>query len=80
MFDDNNLRMWRKEAIPPMFKDASIIHLYTWQRIPHVCDSHGNISVLSIVGILLSRVNEHIDQTSLLMSYSILTAFCNNLF
>ena len=32
--------MWRKEAIPQEFKDASIIHLYKRKGNPQVCDNH----------------------------------------
>ena len=32
------LCMWRKEAIPQDFKDASIIHLYKRKGNPQVCD------------------------------------------
>ena len=32
--------MWRKEAIPQDFKDASIIHLYKRKGNPQVCDYH----------------------------------------
>ena len=42
--------MWRKEAIPQEFKDASIIHLYKRKGNPQVCDNHRGISLLSIAG------------------------------
>ena len=59
--------MWRKEAIPQEFKDASIIHQYNWQGNAQVCDNHRGISLLSIAGnilakILLNRLNKHLDQ------------------
>ena len=59
--------MWRKEAIPQDFKDASIIHLYKRKGNPQVCDNHRGISLLSIVGkklakILLNRLHAHLDQ------------------
>ena len=62
--------MWRKEAIPQEFKDASIIHLYKRKGNPQVCD-HRGISLLSIAGkilakILLNRLNVHLDQTGLI--------------
>ena len=65
--------MWRKEAIPQEFKDASIIHLYKRKGNPQVCDNHRGISLLSIAGkilakILLNRLNAHLDQTGLLFS------------
>ena len=61
--------MWRKEAIPQDFKDASIIHLYKRKGNPQVCDNRG-ISLLSIAGkilakILLNRLNAHLDQAGL---------------
>ena len=63
--------MWRKEAIPQEFKDASIIHLYKRKGNPQVCDNHRGISLLSIAGkilakILLNRLNVHLDQTGLI--------------
>ena len=59
--------MWRKEAIPQEFKDASIIHLYKRKGNPQVYDNHRGISLLSIAGkllakILLNRLNVHLDQ------------------
>ena len=42
--------MWRKEAIPQEFKDASIIHLFKRKGNPQLCDNHCGISVLSIAG------------------------------
>ena len=59
--------MWRKEAIPQYFKDASIIHLYKRKGNPQVCDNHRGISLLSIAGkilakILLNRLNSHLGQ------------------
>ena len=63
--------MWRKEAIPQDFKDASIIHLYKRKGNPQVCDNHRGISLLSIAGkilakILLNRLNAHLDQAGLI--------------
>ena len=63
--------MWRKEAIPQEFKDASIIHLYKRKGNPQVCDNHRGIALLSIAGkilakILLNRLNVHLDQTGLI--------------
>ena len=37
--------MWRKDAIPQDFKDASIIHLYKQKGHPEVCDNHRGISL-----------------------------------
>ena len=39
--------MWRKEAIPQEFKDASIIHLYKRKGNPQFCDNHRGISLIS---------------------------------
>ena len=63
--------MWRKEAIPQEFKDASIIHLFKRKGNPQLCDNHRDISLLSIAGkglarVLLNRLNEHLEQAGLL--------------
>ena len=63
--------MWRKEAIPQEFKDATIIHLFKRKGNPLVCDNHQSISLLSFAGkilarILLNRLNEHLEQSGLL--------------
>ena len=63
--------MWRKEAIPQEFKDATIIHLFKRKENPQVCDNHRDISLLSIAGkilarVLLNRLNEHFEQSGLL--------------
>ena len=63
--------MWRKEAIPREFKDASIIHLYKRKGNPQVCDILRGISLLCIAGkilvkILLNRLNVHLDQKGLI--------------
>ena len=60
--------MWRKEAIPQEFKDATIIHLFKRRGNPQVCDSHRGISLLSIAGkilarVLLNRLNEHLERS-----------------
>ena len=47
--------MWRKEAIPQDFKDASIIRLYKRKGNPQVCDNHRGISLLSIAGKILAK-------------------------
>ena len=39
--------MWRKDAIPQEFKDASIIHLYNRKGNPQVCDNHRGISLIN---------------------------------
>ena len=62
--------MWRKEAIPQDFKDASIIHPYKRKGNPQGCDNHRGISLLSISGkilanILLDRLNAHLYQAVL---------------
>ena len=63
--------MWRKEAIPQEFKDASIILLFKRKGNPNLCDYHRGISLLSIAGkvlarVLLNRLNEHLEQSGLL--------------
>ena len=63
--------MWRKEAIPQEFKDATIIHVFKRKRNPQVCDNHRDISLVSIAGkilarVLLNRLNEHLEQSGLL--------------
>ena len=63
--------MWRKEAFPQDFKDASIIHLYKRKGNPQVSDNHRGISLLSIAGqilakILLNRLNAHLDKAGLI--------------
>ena len=60
--------MWRKEAIPEEFKDATIIHLFKRKGNPQVCDNHRGISLLSIAGkilarIVLNRLNEHLERS-----------------
>ena len=64
--------MWRKEAIPQEFKDATIIHLFKRKGNPQVCDNHRGISLLSVAGkilvrVLLNRLNEHLEQSGLLL-------------
>ena len=63
--------MWRKEAIPQEFKDATIIHLFKRKGNPKVCDNHRGTSLLSIAGkilarVLLNRLNEHLERSGLL--------------
>ena len=63
--------MWKKEAIPQKFKDATIIHLFKTKWNPQVCDNHRGISLLSVAGkilarVLLNRLNEHLEQSGLL--------------
>ena len=63
--------MWRKEAIPQEFKDATIIHLFKKKGNPQVCDNHRGISLLSVAGNILARVplnrlNEHLERSGLL--------------
>ena len=64
--------MWRKEAIPQEFKDATIIHLFKRKGNPQVCAYHRGISLLAIAGkilaiVLLNRLNEHLEQSGLLL-------------
>ena len=63
--------MWRKDAIPREFKDASNIHIYKRKGNPQVCDNHRCITLLCIAGkilakILLNRLNFHLDQKGLI--------------
>ena len=63
--------MWRKDAIPKEFKDASMIHLFKRKGNPQLCDNHRGISLLSTAGKvlargLLNRLNEHLEQSGLL--------------
>ena len=68
--------MWREEAIPQEFKDASVnygllIHLYKRKGNLQVCDNHRGISPLCIAGkilakIMLNRLNVHLDQKRLI--------------
>ena len=58
-------RMWRKEAIPQDFNDASIIHLYKRKGNPQACDNHRGICWEDTGKILLNRVNGHLDQARL---------------
>ena len=63
--------LWRKEAIPQEFKDATIIHLFKRKGNLQVCDNHRGISLLSIAGkilawVLLNRLNEHLERSGLL--------------
>ena len=63
--------MWRKEAIPQEFKDATIIHLFKRNGTPQVCDHHRGVSLLSIAGkilarVLLNRLNVQLEWSGLL--------------
>ena len=63
--------MWRKEAIPQEFRDATIIHLFKRKGNSQVCDNHRGISLLSVAGkilarVLLNRLNEYLEQSGLL--------------
>ena len=42
--------LWRKEAIPQEFKDASVIHLFKLKGNPQICDNHRDIFLLSTAG------------------------------
>ena len=58
--------MWKKEAIPQEYKDASIIHLFNRKGNPHLCVNHCVSSFLSIAGkvlarVLLNQLNEHLE-------------------
>ena len=63
--------MWRKEAIPQEFKDTIIILLFKRKGNLQVSDNHRGISLLSIAGkilarVLLTRLNEYLEQSGLL--------------
>ena len=63
--------MWRKEAIPQEFKDATIIRLFKRKGNPQVCDNHRGIFLLSIAGkilagVLMNRLNEYLERSGLL--------------
>ena len=63
--------MWKKEATPQEFKNATMIHLFKRKGDPHVCDNQRGISLLLIAGkilatVLLNRLNEHLKQSGLL--------------
>ena len=47
--------MWREEAIPQEFKDASITHLFNRKGNLQLCDNHRDISLLSIAETDLAR-------------------------
>ena len=68
--------MWRKEAIPQEFKDASVIHLFKRKGNSQLCDNHRGISLLTIAGkvlarVLLNRLNEHLEQSGHLPENSV---------
>ena len=63
--------MWRKEAVPQDFKDASIIHLLKRKGNTQVCDNHRGISIFLLAWkilarVLLNRFSEHLEQLGLL--------------
>ena len=53
--------MWRKEAIPQEFKDATIIQLFKRKCNPQVCANHRGISLLSIAGKILASLTKSIE-------------------
>ena len=62
---------WRKEAITKKFRDAIIIHLFKRKGNLQVCDSHRGVSLLSVAGKILARVqlnwlNEYLEQSGIL--------------
>ena len=63
--------IWREEAVPQDFKDASIIHLYKRKGDHAGCDNHRGISLLSAAGkvlarVLLNRLSAHVDELGIL--------------
>ena len=64
--------MWRKEAVPQELKNATSINLFKRNRNPQVCDNHQGDFLLSIARqilarILRNRLNEHLEQSELLL-------------
>ena len=57
--------MWRKEAIPQEFKDASIIHLYKRKGNPQICGNPPMHCWDDTSKILLNCLNVHLDQKGL---------------
>ena len=62
--------MWRKEAIPQEFKDATNIRLFKRKENPQVCDVVRAISLLSVAWkilarVLLNRLNERLTHSGL---------------
>ena len=61
--------MWRNEAIPQEFKDASLIHIYKQNGNPQVCDNHRGIMCIAskiLAKIMLNHLNVHLDQKGLI--------------
>nr|VZI50330.1 unnamed protein product [Spirometra erinaceieuropaei] len=59
--------LWRQGEVPQDFKDATIVHLYERKGNRQVCDNHRGISLPNIAGkifagILLNRLNNHLEQ------------------
>ena len=48
--------IWEREVVPQELKDATIVHLYKRKGYRQSCDNHRGISLLSIVGKILTRV------------------------
>ncbi|BHF75067.1 hypothetical protein SprV_0501816100 [Sparganum proliferum] len=59
--------MWRQGEVSQDLKDATIVYLYKRKDNLQLCDNHHSVSLLNIAGkmfarILLSRLNNHIEQ------------------
>ena len=55
--------VWRKEALPQEFKDASIIHLSNGKEFfKYVTTTEESLSYQDTGKILLNRLNVHLDQ------------------
>ena len=63
--------IWREEAVPQEFKDASIVHLYKKKGDRTNCDNHHGISLLSVLGkdlarIMLTRLSDYVASIGIL--------------
>jgi len=49
--------IWSKRSLPQEFKDALVVHIFKRKGDRSVCNDHRGISLLSIPGKILARVN-----------------------
>ncbi|BHF59910.1 hypothetical protein SprV_0100287100 [Sparganum proliferum] len=59
--------IWRYEQVPQNFKYVTIVRLYKRKGNQQVCDNHGDIALLNIIGkivarILLNRLGGRLEQ------------------
>nr|VZI21162.1 unnamed protein product [Spirometra erinaceieuropaei] len=59
--------MWRQGEVPQDSKDAIIVHFYKRKGNRQICDNYRGLSLLNIAGkifagILLDRLNDHLEQ------------------